>query len=208
MMAKSLPIIVIVVLSGLLAWLVFVWEPVAEPDPGHAQLEPRSRPVGGDFELTSVDGPLSLADLRGKVVLLYFGYTACPDICPTNLAIIALALRELTPDELAHTAVLFVSVDPERDTPARTADYARYFHPAIIGLTGSDEAVAAAAAQYGAAYSRTPQPDSAMGYVVDHSAATYVIDPAGALVEVLDHATPAEQIRATLRRYLAAGSDR
>jgi len=201
-MTKTLPLLAIALLSALLAWVTFVWNPAGENPEGHQRIALEGRPRGGDFQLTSVDGPVSLSDLRGKLVLLYFGYTACPDICPTNLAILALALRALTPDERKRVQVVFVSVDPERDGLERLAEYAAYFHPSIIGVTGTEREVAAAAAQYGAAYQRSEQPGSAMGYLVDHSANTYLIDPAGALVNVLDHATPSEEIVATLRRHL------
>ena len=201
-MSKSIPIIAILLLSAVLLWLLLAWEPVPIGSTSHEPLELAARPSGGDFELISSGGPVSLSDLEGQVVLLYFGYTACPDICPTNLAIMALALRELDQDELDQVQVLFVSVDPERDTPARVAEYASYFHPSMVGLTGSPQALAAAAKRYGAAYQRSDLGDSAMGYMVDHSAYTYVIDPSGRLVEVLDHATPAGDIVEVLRRHL------
>lgn len=201
-MSKSIPIIVILLLGSLLLWLSFAWEPAPVGKMGHSPLELEARPVGGDFELSSAEGPVKLSDFQGKVVLLYFGYTFCPDICPTNLAIIALALRGLDADALDQVQVLFVSVDPERDTPERLAGYVQYFHPSILGLTGSAQELAAAAKQYGAAYQRNDAGSSAMGYTVDHSAYTYVIDQAGRLDEVLDHATPAEEIGAILRSHL------
>lgn len=205
-MSKSIPLITILLLSALLVWLLFAWNPGPSESSGHEQhdrqLDLADPPTGGDFELTSARGALKLSDLRGKVVLLYFGYAACPDICPTNLAIISLALRELTPTERERVQVLFVSVDPERDTPGRLAEYAGYFHPDIIGVTGSEADLERVAKQYGAAYRRTETGDSALGYVVDHSAYSYVIDASGALVRVLDHATPAQEIVTTLRRYL------
>lgn len=163
----------------------------------HDALEPvavqlAEAPTGGDFTLDSADGPLSLRDLRGKAVLLYFGYTACPDICPTSLAAIAQALSLLNPQELDNVRVLFVSVDPERDTPEQLRTYTHYFHPAMIGLTGSREAIDRAVQRYGAAY-RKQEVASAGGYVVDHSASTYVIAPDGTLRSILPHgASPAE----------------
>jgi protein SCO1/2 len=205
-MTKTLPLLVIVLLGALLAWVTFVWQPGGGPIEGHERLALDGRPTGGDFQLASARGKMSLSDLRGKLVLLYFGYTACPDVCPTNLAIIALALRALTADERAQVQVVFVSVDPERDELERLADYVAYFHPNIIGVTGTEQEVAAVAAQYGAAYQRSEQPDSAMGYMVDHSAYTYLIDAEGELVDVLDHATPAEAIVSTLRRHLPASA--
>lgn len=201
-MPKLLPIAIILGLALLLAWLVVGWQPTRDERAAHRALGLAAEPTGGDFRLHTSDGPVELADLRGKVVLIYFGYTWCPDICPTNLAIIALALRALTPEELNRVQVLFVSVDPERDTPERLEEYATYFHPAIVGVTGSQAEVAQAAALYGAAYRRAEESSSAMGYSVDHSAYTYVVDPQGRLVATLDHATPSETVIETIRAHL------
>ncbi len=202
MMSKLLSLVTILLLSVVLLWLLFAWHPASIESRSHEPLDLAERPTGGDFELTSAQGTLKLSELRGKVVLLYFGYAACPDICPTNLAIIALALRALTPTERARVQAVFVSVDPQRDSPERLAEYVGYFHPDIIGVTGTDQDLATVAKQYGAAYRRTEASDSAMGYMVDHSAYSYVIDGSGSLVQVLDHATPAAEIVATLRRSL------
>jgi protein SCO1 len=192
----------ILLLSGAIVWLLFGWDPRLlkrqSEDASHAALELAARPTGGDFTLSSPHGPVRLADFRGQAVLLYFGYTACPDVCPTNLAFIAAALRELSEAELARVQVLFVSVDPERDTLQRLADYAGYFHPKVLGITGSPEQIAEVADLYGAAYRRSTLSNSAMGYLVDHTSYTYVIDPAGKLIRVLDHATPPGEIRRTL----------
>lgn len=161
-------------------------------------------PTGGDFVLRSAAGPVALTNLRGKVVLLYFGYTACPDICPTNLAFIASALRRLDAAELDAVRAIFVSVDPARDDVQRLATYVAYFHPNILGVTGTPDAVARVARLYGAAYRRVDQTGSAMGYLVDHSAQTYVIDRQGRLARTLDHATPPDAIARTLRELLSA----
>ncbi|MCG6896372.1 MAG: SCO family protein [Thiocapsa sp.] len=209
-MARKLLITVILILAGLLAWLLFYWDPAAvETGPAgsdHQRLELAAPPAGGDFVLDSTSGPLDLADLRGRVVLIYFGYTWCPDICPTNLVLIANALRMLTPEEQERVQVLFVSVDPERDSTRRVAEYSGYFHPRILGLTGTPERIAEVARLYGAAYRRTELPDSALGYVVDHSAYSYVVDPKGRLVRTLDHATPSAEIAAVIREQLGAAS--
>ncbi|MBK1718284.1 SCO family protein [Thiocystis violacea] len=201
-------LIAILLMAGLTTWLLLFWDPTgvsdSVPDKGQVPLELAARPTGGDFTLDSATGPVRLADLRGQVVLLYFGYTACPDICPTNLVFIANALRGLRQDELERTRVLFVSVDPERDEPRRLAEYAAYFHPRIQGITGTPEQVAQVARLYGAAYRRAEEAGSAMGYLVDHSAYTYVIDPSGGLSRTLDHATPPLEILAAIRSLLDA----
>ncbi|WPL19834.1 SCO1/SenC [Thiorhodovibrio winogradskyi] len=198
--ARLLPVVALG-LAMLLLWLWFGWQPRA---PTHRLLDAGSdSPPGGDFVLQSATGPVGLADFRGKLVLLYFGYTACPDVCPTNLALTAMALRELTPEERARVQALFVSVDPQRDDPGHLKQYVEYFHPDIIGLTDKDARLRALAGRYGAVYRRSQDSGSAMGYLIDHSASTYLIDSAGRLRETLGHATPSAELVAILRRYLA-----
>ena len=203
-MQRRLLIAFIVLLVGVLLWLLNPWAPADAPWQPHRTLGLAATPAGGDFRLQSAAGPVDLKDLRGRVVLIYFGYTWCPDICPTNLAFIVAALKTLAPEELARVQVLFVSVDPERDDAQRLARYTGYFHPRILGLTGTPEEIAEVARRYGAAYRRGPQTDSAMGYSVDHSSQIYAVDPQGRLARTLDHATPPERIAAVVRELLAA----
>lgn len=196
MLKKWLLVGAIALFAALLAWVTFFWQP------GGAKLA--EAPKGGDFTLRSETGALSLHDLRGKVVLLYFGYTLCPDICPTSLAFTAQGLAQLDAKELEKVKMLFVTVDPERDTLKRLKDYTAFFHPSIVALTGTPEEIARAAGLYGASYARQ-QVESAAGYVVDHSADTYLIAPDGSLYATLPHATPpgkvAEKIRAALKPH-------
>jgi len=182
-------------LGGLAAYIAGqrAGEPVADSTP--------RLPSGGDFMLDSADGPVSLASLRGQVVLIYFGYASCPDVCPTSLAIIKAALQALAPADLARIRVLFISVDPARDTPAKLKQYAAYFHPNIVGVTGKPAEIAAVALRYGASYRFTPV-QSAVGYVVDHSSVTSVVAPDGRLVEQLPHGATAPGIIAAIRRWL------
>jgi len=201
--ALARPLALVLLLSALLAFLLFGLGPAPDGAPGHRVLDLAQPPTGGDFTLQSATGPVSLADLRGKVVLIYFGYTWCPDICPLNLGYIGAALDALDPDERARVAVLFVSVDPERDTPERLAKYTAFFAPDILGLTGTPDALALIAARYGAAYRRVAAENSAMGYLVDHSAYTYLVDTRGRLRQSLEHATTPERIVAAIRTYLA-----
>lgn len=190
---------VVVLLAGILTWLLLFWQ----PDSPQISLNAAAKPPGGDFVLHSAQGDVSLTDFRGKVVLLYFGYTFCPDICPTNLAMVAQAFELLTPEELAQVRGIFVSVDPERDVLEKLSAYANFFHRNIIGISGSAEEVAAVAKQYGAAYRQT-KVDSALGYLVDHSATTYLIGPQGILRENLNHATPPDEIATKIRAWLPA----
>jgi protein SCO1/2 len=186
-------------LAALVLGLAVFWHPELPERP----LPKAVIAAGGDFTLQSTAGPVALRDYRGKVVLLYFGYTYCPDICPTSLAATAEGLRQLTPAELARVAMIFVSVDPKRDTLPRLKEYAEFFHPAIVGVTGTPEAVAEVAKRYGVFYAEQKVATAGDGYVVDHSADTYVIGADGQLVGKIAHATPPEQVVAALRKYLS-----
>ena len=162
---------------------------------------PTSKPANLDFSLTSADGPVALKDFRGKAVLLYFGYTYCPDICPTALTSHAAALKQLRPEELARVAALFISVDPERDQPAHLKEYAAFFHSQIIGVTGSPAQIKEVAQRYGVFYAKQA-PDKDGRYSVDHSSESYLIAPDGHLLARLPHASPPEKIAAEIRRAL------
>jgi len=140
--------------------------------------------TGADFgrtlALTGHDGkPRSLEDYRGKVVVLFFGYTHCPDVCPTTLADAAAALKKLGPDA-ARVQVLFVTVDPERDTPQVLAQYVPAFDPSFVGLYGDAQATQRAAKEFRIFYAKNSS-STAGAYTVDHSAQVFVFDPQGRL---------------------------
>ena len=197
-------IAMIVIFTLLLVWAIVFWQPTAGKSGAHLPLGLAEAPKGGDFTLHSANGPLSLHDLKGKVVLLYFGYTFCPDICPTSLAFNSQALATLDKTELDKVQMLFVSVDPERATLDKLKAYTAYFHPSILGLSGTPEEIAKAAKLYGASYARQ-ETGSAGGYVVDHSAYTYVIAPDGSLFKSLDHGTPPPQVVEAIRAAMKKG---
>jgi protein SCO1/2 len=200
-MSNRMLLVLIGVLAAAIVGLALFWNPAppAAKAP-HAAL-PAAAPSGGDFTLQSASGPVALRDFRGKVVLVYFGYTYCPDICPTSLAATAQALGQLAPAELTQVQTIFISVDPERDTPARLKDYGAFFHPSIVGVTGTPAAIAEVAGRYGASYAKQ-QVAGASNYVVDHSALTYVVAPDGRLVGTLPHAAPPTQVVAEIRKWL------
>ena len=165
----------------------------------------KEAPPGGDFTLRSAAGPVSLKDHRGKLVFLYFGYTKCPDVCPTSLAFLAQALNQFSDQELRQIQPIFVSVDPKRDTPQLLKEYAEYFHPGFLGVTGTEQEVAAAAELYGAQYYEVELEGSAFGYSVNHSAVTYLITQDGTLRFIFPHGT-APEVLVEAARYLLAGS--
>lgn len=197
-MSERILIALAVVLALLVAGVAVFWQPELPDRP-----LPKARlAAGGDFTLQSAGGPVSLGDYRGKVVLVYFGYTYCPDICPTSLAATSEGLKQLTPEELAKVGMIFVSVDPKRDTPVRLKEYVEFFHPAIVGVTGTPEEIAEIAKRYGVFYAEQKVETAGGGYVVDHSADTYVVGPDGQLVGKIAHATPPDQVVVALRKYL------
>lgn len=158
-------------------------------------------PAGADFVLQSEDGAVDSKSLRGKVVLIYFGYTHCPDVCPASMAAGAMALKTLSTEERRRVRLLMVSVDPERDTLKHLKEYTAFFHPELIGVTGSVEEIAALAKAFGAGYIR--QPAAADGsYAVDHTTSTYVVDPEGRLAAVLELGASNDRIVSTIRKLL------
>lgn len=158
--------------------------------------------LGGDFTLMGDRGPVSLHNFKDKVVVVSYGYTSCPDVCPLTLSIITSALKALSPEELSQVQALFITLDPERDTPARTAEYAGHFHPNIMGLSGTPEQIAQVAKQYLVIYRKVPMPDSALGYALDHSARMYVLDRNGNYADSATHLTSPQDLLAKIRATL------
>ncbi|MBR9827282.1 MAG: SCO family protein [Oceanospirillales bacterium] len=157
------------------------------PQPMEARLAMGDSKLGGDFTLMSAAGPVSLADYRGKVSVIYIGYASCPDVCPTALAVMTQSLKQLPEAQREQVQGIFISVDPERDTPEKLADYTAFFSPQIVGITGTREQIDTVVRQYGAFYRKVEMKDSAMGYAVDHSSRLYVVNPQGKLVDTLLH---------------------
>ncbi|WP_334135815.1 SCO family protein, partial [Tepidimonas sp.] len=157
--------------------------------PSFRGIDVTGAPYGRELALTDQYGQRrTLADFRGQVVMLYFGFVQCPDVCPTALARAVEVLQRLGPDA-QRVQVLFVTVDPERDTPALLREYLAAFHPSFLGLTGSAEEIAAAAREFKVYYAKVPTGSS---YTMDHSAQTYLIDPQGRLRVVLKHEQTAD----------------
>lgn len=145
---------------------------------GTALLTPRP---AAEFTLTSANNPsYKLSSLRGKAVFIFFGFLNCPDVCPTTLQDLKRVYTKLTPEEQARVQVLFISVDPERDTPQALAGYVRFFDPSFVGLSGTPETIAQVARDYGVFYQKS-KIKSAKEYNVDHTASVFLIDPKGQL---------------------------
>ena len=171
---------------------------------GQPQRQPAGYPdLGGDFTLTSDQGPVSLTDFRGKVVPIYFGFTHCPDICITALGSIAAGLKLLSAEERGQVQPLFITIDPERDDPGRVGEYARYFDPGFIGLTGSLEEVTEVAKRHFVIFEKVPLEDSNLGYTMDHSSIVYVVGRDGVIRSMIHHGETPEDIARSLREALA-----
>jgi protein SCO1/2 len=159
-----------------------------------------SAAIGGPFRLVDHDGKtVTDQDFRGKPFLVFFGFTHCPDLCPTALFEMSEVLRRLGPDA-DKVRVLFITVDPERDTPAVLKDYLSSFEPQIRGLTGEADATAAALKSY-RVYARKVPLDRG-GYTMDHSIFVYLMDKDGRFVGTFNLKRPPEQAAAELRKYL------
>jgi protein SCO1/2 len=156
--------------------------------------------IGGPFSLIDQNGqPFSDKDLKGKSFLVFFGFTHCPDVCPTTLFEISEILRNLGP-EADHTAALFISVDPERDTPAAMKDYLANFDPHIRGLTGDAAALDAMARAYRVYYKKVPLEGG--DYTMDHTAIVYLMDKAGRFVAPVNMRRSVDLVAADLRKQL------
>lgn len=194
---RLLPIVfAITVVVALFAWLVL---PRLRPHQFTGTVLQSAMPVP-DFTLTSAAGPISLSDFRGKLVVLYFGYTFCPDVCPTTLADVNEALAQLG-KRAEEVQMIMVSVDPARDDPEKLAEYVQFFNPTFIGVTGTDDEVRSVATPFGIWYEAHPE-EGASGYLVDHVATLNVIDREGHLKLVIGYGTGADAIAADLEYML------
>lgn len=158
--------------------------------------------IGGPFRLIDHNGsPRGPEDFAGRFLLVNFGYTFCPDVCPIGLQTMTAALEQLG-DQAARVQPLFITIDPDRDTPAVLKAYVEHFAPSLIGLTGSADEVAKAAKAYRVYYKIAGDPKSDPNYLVDHSVITYLMGPDGKFLTHFTHQTPADKMAAAIRRYL------
>jgi protein SCO1/2 len=194
----------IIIAAGLLAATTAGLQAQA-PDPEQAarlmdDLMWNRGPIGGPFALVDHTGmPRSDADFRGKLLLIYFGYSYCPDVCPTDLQQIGLAIDALGRDGDAMQP-LFITLDPERDSAAHLADFVPLFHPRLIGLTGSAEDIRKVARAYKVYYAKYPpgSPD----YVIDHSSFIYLVDETGKYIGFFPPGTSAGRMVEMIKLHL------
>lgn len=178
--------------------------PLAAPLAAHAApaftgIDITGSTIGPDYKLSYSDGkPASLRDFKGKYVLLFFGFTQCPDVCPTALAR-AVEIKRLLGADGDKMQVVFVTIDPERDTGPLLAEYMRAFDPAFVAVRGTLEQTAKAAADFKIFYRKVP---SGSSYTMDHTALTYVFDAGGKIRLALKHEQTAQQCAADLRQLM------
>ena len=158
--------------------------------------------IGGPFTLVDQTGKtVTDQDFRGRYMLVFFGFTHCPDICPAELQVMSAALDELGP-KADEVAPVFITLDPERDTQAAMGAYVKNFGSRFVGLTGSPEQIAVAAKAYRVAYSKLQEDKASSDYSIDHSALVYLMDKDGQYITHFAYGTPASKMTETLRRYL------
>jgi protein SCO1/2 len=180
-------------LAGALALFAVVWVTL----PKEAT---QASSVGGPFRLVDQEGRVVTdQDFKGKPFIVFFGFTYCPDICPTTLFDISEVLQRLGPDA-ERTAALFITVDPERDTPDKMKDYVSSFHPRVFGLTGTPEEIAKVEKEYRVYAKKVPLKDG--GYTMDHTAVVYLMDKDGRFVAPFNLKKSADEAAADLRRRL------
>ena len=164
--------------------------------------------IGGAFTLVNGDGErVSAADFRGRYMLIYFGYTSCPDVCPTALAVMTQALDRLAeeaPEKAKRVVPLFITIDPARDDADTVAAYVDHFHPRMVGLTGSPEQIAEAAEAYRVYYKKA-EPADGGPYTMDHTSFIYLMGPDGDYLKHQSHGRGADALTDMLRGYVETG---
>jgi cytochrome oxidase Cu insertion factor (SCO1/SenC/PrrC family) len=157
--------------------------------------------IGGPFRLTDQTGKtVSDADFRGRYMLIYFGYSFCPDVCPTTLGVMAQALEKLGPERARRIVPVFITIDPERDTPQVLGEYMKAFGPSFVGLTGSATAIKDAEKKYRVYAVKKPLEKG--GYGMDHSSVLYLMGPDGKLVSFYDEAISPDDLAKELRQKI------
>ncbi|MDQ6952260.1 MAG: SCO family protein [Mariprofundaceae bacterium] len=157
--------------------------------------------TGGDFQLKTAQGTIKLSDFHGKVVLLYFGYSHCPDICPATLNVMATGMRLLDKQSQNKVQGLFVSLDPARDSPVKLKAYTAFFSPKIMGATGAREKLDVIAQQWRFSYHTPEYPNTAF-YIVQHPNFLYVVNKEGHLVALLDDKSTPEDVAKVVKTWL------
>ncbi len=195
-----LVLMVFMMVAGFVAFIALTDKPAVNPFK-KPEAQTGEAASGGPFTLINTEGKtVNNTDFRGKYMLVYFGYSSCPDICPADLLNISSVLKALGSDADKLSAI-FITVDPERDTKEQLKTYMENFDPHIIALTGSNEAIAQAAKSYRVFYQKVGEVEG-MGYMMDHTAITYLMDKEGHYLTHFTNGTASEAVTAKIRPYL------
>ena len=175
---------------------------------GSADAQKTGPGSSGELTLQSFDGPVTLNQLNGKIVLLFFGFTSCADICPMTLSTLSRAFSRLSVEQLEQVAAVFISVDPQRDTPELLKKYIGYFHENIIGATADHGMLDRFSAHYGMAYERKEAPDSARGYAISHTPDILILDRQGRLMETrIGFPATTDEVENTIKGVLSGRAE-
>jgi len=189
---------------GVVIAVLFAWQYGFLPSDGGRPGTSGIAKIGGPFTLTDHTGAVRTdKDFRGKLMLIYFGYTYCPDVCPTALQIMSVAVQKLGAKGDSVTPI-FITVDPERDTAKHLGDYVKNFDARMVGLTGSAAQIKQAAKAYRVYYRKAePAPGNPpTDYLMDHSSVVYLMDREGRYITHFTHQSPSEKIEAAIREHL------
>lgn len=187
---------------ALVALAVYVGPTLLKVVPERGPSQKGEALIGGSFTLINGDGDtVTDADFKGRFMLVYFGFTHCPDICPTTLLMVAQALEQLGADA-KNIVPIFITLDPERDTPEIVGAYVKNFSDNMVGLTGSKAQIDAAANAYKIYFSKVKSDDSAMGYMIDHSGFVYLMDGQGKYLTHFSHTMPLQALVSGIRKHV------
>jgi len=203
MAAKNNKAGIVIIALAMISAVLFIGFIMSQDSGSHRQTDDNRPKLGGPFALTNHIGQnVTEKDYLGKLQLIYFGYTFCPDVCPTSLSIMASALDLLTPQERKKIYPIFITIDPERDTAEYMKDYIINFGDDFVGLTGTAEQVKDIS-KYFAVYYKRVEEEGASEYLMDHSSYTYLMDENGKAITVFRHGIDpkdmVQQLRASLK---------
>lgn len=163
--------------------------------------------LGGNFQLNSQLGDINLADYQGQVAVLYFGFLNCSEVCPSSVGVMSAAFK-LLPESIGNSVQgFFISVDPSRDDAKSLHEFAQYFDPRILGLTGTKAQIDELTANYGVYYDLVDMEDSVLDYTVDHMSRFYIIAPNGELIDSMSHSTTPTELAARITRTIEKYAD-
>ena len=191
--------IAVAIAAGL--WLSELLVGTAGPASAPVASSGQSR-IGGPFTLVNQDGEtVSDEDFRGRFMLVYFGFTFCPDVCPTELSIMSAAIEALG-DKGESVQPVFITIDPERDTPDVLARYVKLFHPRLVGLTGTPEQIADVATAYHVFYRKAEDSSSSADYSMDHSSIVFLMGPDGEYLKLFSPGTGPDKMADEIKSYI------